>query len=253
MAEATRRFSDRVDDYIRYRPGYPEELIHTLLTETKTSGDATVADIGSGTGIFTRLLLDAGISVYAVEPNSEMRTAAEELLSDRPGYTSVGAPAEATGLEEDSVDLITAAQAFHWFNNETTRVEFGRILKADGHLALIWNRRRIAKAFQLDYENLLRCHAPEYNAVNHMNLDDDEIGVFFARGSMKKFSFEYSQEFDFAGLLGRVKSSSYCPVEGSDAFSKLHDDLQILYEEHQLRGKIDFEYDSNLYLGRIQR
>ena len=253
MSDATRRFSDRVEDYIRFRPGYPEELITFLLDQTGLGTRSRAADIGSGTGIFSHLLLNAGLVVYAVEPNPEMRAAAENLHADHPGFHSIAAPAEATGLDDQSLDLVTAAQAFHWFNNEPTRSEFTRILKAEGYLALIWNRRRIGQDFQREYEAVLRRRAPEYSKVNHMNLDNDDIGKFFAPDSLEKLTFDNRQQFDFDGLLGRVKSSSYCPMENSDEFELLRDDLRVLFEKHRVDGTIDFEYDTDLYLGRIHR
>ena len=251
MPDATHRFSDRVEAYVRYRPGYPDELVATLLEQTGLDDKATVADIGSGTGIFTRLLLEAGLEVFAVEPNNEMREAAEELLSDVPIFNSVGAAAEDTGLEDDSVDLITAAQAFHWFNNETTRQEFRRILKPGGRLALIWNRRNTSQPFQQAYDGILREFAPEYGVVNHMNLSNDDIAAFFAAGSMTLLNFEYCQRLDFPGLLGRLKSASYCPAEDSPQYIPLVTELLALFDQYTINGVIDFEYDTQLYLGPV--
>ena len=253
MSDHAGRFSNRVDDYIRYRPGYPKALITTLLEKTGLAAGAKVADIGSGTGIFTRLLLDAGFTVYAVEPNPEMRTAAEHSHADQTGFFSIAAPAEATGLKNKSLDLITAAQAFHWFNNPPTQLEFSRILKPEGYLALIWNRRRTEQAFQREYESILRRHAPEYSTANHMNLNDDEICSFFTRGKIEKLIFENFQEFDFDSLLGRVKSSSYCPAEDSEDFRQLSADLSVLFDDSNVDGKIKFEYHTDLYLGNAKQ
>lgn len=250
-ADATHRFSDRVDAYVRYRPGYPDNLVATLLEQTGFDDKAVVADIGSGTGIFTRLLLDASLEVYAVEPNSNMREAAEALLSDEPKFNSVGAAAERTGLLDDSVDLITAAQAFHWFNNEATKQEFRRILKPGGRLALIWNKRNTSQPFQQAYDGILREFAPEYGAVNHMNLSDDDIATFFAAESMTLLNFEYCQRLDFPGLLGRLKSASYCPAEDSPQYIPLVTELLALFDQFAINGVIDFEYDTQLYLGPV--
>jgi SAM-dependent methyltransferase len=250
-ADATHRFSDRVDAYVKYRPGYPEELVATLLEQTGLDHNAVVADIGSGTGIFTRLLVDAGLEVYAVEPNNEMREAAEALLADQPKFNSVGAAAEGTGLADDSVDLITAAQAFHWFNNEITKQEFRRILKPGGRLALIWNRRNTSQPFQQAYDGILREFAPEYGVVNHMNLSNDDLAAFFAAGSMAQLNFEYRQRLDFPGLLGRLKSASYCPTEDSPQYIPLVTELLALFDQYAVNGVIDFEYDTQLYLGPV--
>lgn len=250
-ADATLRFSDRVDAYVKYRPGYPDDLVVTLLQQTGFDHTAVVADVGSGTGIFTRLLVDAGLVVYAVEPNNEMREAAETLLVDEPKFNSVGAAAEHTGLADDSVDLITAAQAFHWFNNETTKQEFRRILKPGGALALIWNRRNTSQPFQQAYDDILREFAPEYGAVNHMNLSNDDINAFFAAGSMTLLNFEYRQRLNFPGLLGRLKSASYCPDEDSPHYIPLVTELLALFDQFAVNGVIDFEYDTQLYLGPV--
>ncbi len=134
---------------MKYRPGYPALLVSVLLEQTGLDTSAVIADIGSGTGIFTQSLIDQGLSVLAVEPNANMRMAAESIFSDNPQFTSINATAEQTGLDDNSVDLVTAAQAFHWFNNATTKSEFNRILKSDGKLALVWNKRKISQPFQL--------------------------------------------------------------------------------------------------------
>lgn len=250
MIDARNRFSDRVANYIRYRPGYPPELIAALLAD---SGMPVVADIGSGTGIFTRLLLQQGLSVIGIEPNANMRQAGEEYLADYDNFISIDGGAEATGLDDASVDLISAAQAFHWFNNERSRNEFARILKPDGRLALIWNKRRQEQPFQQAYDALLREMAPEYGQVNHMNLSAADIGEFFAEGEMQVQHFDNYQQLDFDGLSGRLKSSSYCPLEGTPAYHLLIDALRALFEMHASDGLLIFEYDTQLYLGPVAR
>ena len=251
MTDATRRFSSRVEDYIKFRPGYPAALVSALLDKAGLVPGATVADVGSGTGIFTRLLLDQGLQVTAVEPNANMRQAAENLLSGYPRFTSIDASAEHTGLADHSIDLVTAAQAFHWFNNEATRMEFGRILKPGGKLALIWNKRDVNQPFQRAYCAILEEFAPEYGKVNHMNLTADHIAVFFVAGSMEVMHFENMQRLDFAGLLGRLKSASYCPAEDSPQYIPLVTELVALFDQFAVNGMIDFEYDTQLYLGMV--
>jgi len=250
MTDARSRFSDRVANYIRYRPGYPPELIAALLAD---SAKPVVADIGSGTGIFTRLLLQQGLRVYGIEPNANMRQAGEEHLAEYGDFTSIDGGAEDTGLDDASVDLITAAQAFHWFDNEPSRNEFARILKADGKLALIWNKRRLEQPFQQAYDELLREMTPEYGKVNHMNLSNADIAAFFVEGEMEVQHFDNDQQLDFEGLSGRLKSSSYCPAEGTPAYDRLIDALRALFEKHAGNGLLNFEYDTQLYLGPIAR
>ena len=249
MTDSTQRFSKRVEDYVRYRPGYPAGLVPRLLEETGLGVSAVVADVGSGTGIFTRLLLQQDLRVYAIEPNAPMHEAAQALLGDNRQFISVAAPAENTGLANESVDLVTAAQAFHWFHNDTAKAEFRRILKPAGRLALVWNRRKLSQPFQKAYDGILREFAPEYGKVNHMNLDDSEIAGFFAPGAMRVLRFDNSQQLDFSGLLGRLKSSSYCPAEDSPHYIPLVTELLALFDQHAIEGSIEFEYDTQLYLG----
>jgi len=149
----TGRFSDRVEDYVRYRPGYPSAVIDLFKAELGLGAGTCVADAGSGTGIFSELLLRAGATVYGVEPNPEMRAAAERLLAGYSGFHSIAAPAEDTGLPGGSFDLVTAAQAFHWFDAQRARTEFSRLLRPGGHVALVWNGRETASTpFLAAYE-----------------------------------------------------------------------------------------------------
>jgi len=253
MTDTTQRFSKRVEDYVRYRPGYPAGLVPRLLEKSALGAGAVVADVGSGTGIFTRLLLQQGLKVYAIEPNAPMREAAEASLGDEQQFVSIAAAAEDTGLDDDAVDLVSAAQSFHWFNNAATKAEFRRILKPDGRLALLWNRRKLSQPFQQAYDGILRELSPEYGKVNHMNLGENEIADFFAPAEMEVVHFDNSQQLDFPSLLGRLKSSSYCPAEDSPHYIPLVTELLALFDQHAVEGSIDFEYDTELYLGPISR
>lgn len=253
MIDSRERFSDRVDDYVRFRPSYPPELVSALFEDGVDTASLRAADIGSGTGIFTRLLLDRGVTVAGVEPNANMRRAAETWLQAFEKFTSVEGMAEDTGLDDAGFDLVTAAQAFHWFNNSRARGEFARILKPRGRLALVWNRRRLDDPFQRSYDALLREFAPEYDKVNHLALGDDEIGEYFATGKMTLSSFDNRQQLDFDGLLGRLRSSSYCPGADSSEYRMLEAELERLFARHASDGVIHFAYDSHLYLGPVAR
>ena len=248
-ADSRERFSDRVDDYVRFRPGYPAALLPALLAGTADSSGFAVADIGAGSGIFTRLLLEHGLEVHAVEPNAAMRRAAESALGGFDGFVSVDGSAEDTGLGDAAVDLVTAAQAFHWFANELALTEICRILKPAGRLALIWNRRDLQQPFQRAYDALLREHAPEYGLVNHMNRGDDDIAAFFAPGKMRLERFGNRQRLDFDGLVGRLRSSSYCPAADSPGYIDLIGALRRLFERHAADGLLEFDYDCLLYHG----
>jgi len=251
MTDSRERFSERVDDYVRYRPGYPPELVAAVLAAAGNSGAPRIADIGSGTGIFTRLLLAGGARVIGVEPNAGMRRAAETALREFAEFSSVDGSAEDTGLDSGTLDLVTAAQAFHWFNNRRARREFARILKPGGRLALVWNRRRLDEPFQQAYDSLLHEYSAEYGRVNHLSLEDAEIGAFFAPGKMTVTHFENWQTLDFDGLLGRLRSASYCPPANSPAYRPLVAALERLFARHADGGRIRFAYDSRLYLGSL--
>src|SRR5258708_37671827 len=138
----TARFSDRVEDYVRYRPGYPPQVLELLRAECGLQPAHTVADIASGTGAFTRLLLENGNRIFAVEPNTAMREAGNQLLHSFGTMTDVAGTAEATTLPSPSVDFVTATQAAHWFARDQPRAEHVRILKPGAWRCLIWNQRR---------------------------------------------------------------------------------------------------------------
>lgn len=250
MRDATKRFSSRVDNYIKYRPSYPQALIDLLAAECGLSSDATIADIGSGTGILAELLLRRGYQVIGVEPNDEMRSAGDRLLQNYPRFTSVAGTAEATTLNDGSVDLITAGQAFHWFDPARFRAECVRILRPGGWIALIWNDRRLdSSPFLQAYERLLLTHGTDYTAVNHKQFDDESMKRFFGAGRFRKASFENVQTFDFEGVKGRLLSSSYVPEADHPSYQPMLDELQQIFGQHQTHGQVVFEYDTIVYYG----
>jgi SAM-dependent methyltransferase len=243
------RFSDRVENYIRFRPGYPEEIIPLLRAETGISPASLIADIGSGTGISTELFLRAGYPVIAVEPNREMREAAERLLASWPGFTSVNGTATATTLPARSVDLIVAAQAFHWFDPPPTRAEFDRILNPKGHVALIWNERELRSTpFLREYEQLLVEFGTDYQEIRHENVASTLGGFFHGRHATHRFS--NVQHFDFEGLRGRLLSSSYSPAPGHPTHDAMLAELRRLFDRHQRDGRVDLLYQTKVHLGR---
>lgn len=245
----TERFGDRVDDYRRHRPGYPPALTAWLIAEAGLAAGDPVADLGSGTGLLSRDLLAAGLRVHAIEPNAAMRTAAEAELGATPGFTSRAGTAEATGLPDRSMKLLTAAQAFHWFVPAQARAEAQRILVPGGAAALIWNVRRIDGAFAIAYEELLMRRCPDYAAGQPHQASPGEIGAFFGDSALREARFDYVQHFDFDGLRGRLLSSSYTPKADDPARAPLLAALQQLFDEHQQQGRVAFEYDCRAYLG----
>lgn len=247
--DPTQRFTDRVADYVRYRPGYPDALLRVLQESAGLAARSVAADLGSGTGISTELLLRAGGTVFAVEPNDAMRAAAEERLGGRPGFRSVAGTAEATTLPDASVDLVAAGQAFHWFRPEPARAEMLRILRPAGGVALFWNRRRDETPFGAGYESVLRRHGVDYAQVDHRNVDDDVISRFLAPG-WERLSFENAQELDLESLTGRMMSASYAPPVGHPWREPAVAALAALFAQHQSAGKVRVEYETVLYLGR---
>jgi SAM-dependent methyltransferase len=253
MSDTTARFSNRVDNYVKFRPGYPPGVMDILRTNCGLTATSIVADVGSGTGILSELFLKNGNTVFGIEPNAPMREAAEHLLKEFPNFASIDATAEATTLETSSVDLITAAQAFHWFDRDKARTEFARILRPGGWVALIWNERRLdSTAFLRDYEKLLLRFGTDYEKVRHENVAG-ELGRFFAPADFRIKSLDNVQHFDFESLKGRTRSASYTPEPGDPNFAPLFVKLEELFNTHQSGGKVDFEYDTRVYYGRLKK
>lgn len=249
---ATTRFSDRVENYIKYRPGYPPEVIGLLRETCGLRPEHIVADIGSGTGIITGVFLENGNTVHAVEPNEAMRQAAESAYATASGFHSHPGTAEVAGLPDASVDFIVAAQAFHWFDRVKARAEFSRILTPGGWVALVWNERQVdSSPFLSEYEALLKAHATDYHWVNHVNIGVDVVADFFSPAPMHLATFRNSQFFDLEGLKGRAFSSSYVPNEGQPGHEEVSTGLEQIFDSHQENGKVEFQYLTNVYYGRL--
>ena len=247
VIEPKKRFSSRVENYIKYRPSYPLEIIEFLKGKKILAEDSVIADIGSGTGILTRLFLDNGNQAYGIEPNKDMRKAAEKFLQKYTNFTSLDGSAESTGLEENCIDLITAGQAFHWFDVKKSKREFKRILKPNGNIALIWNNRgKAGGGFNSSYENFILKYGVDYREVrkNERNVD-----LFF---NFQKEIFYNFQELDFTSFKGRVLSSSYIPLANIPIFPKMILELEDLFNKNQRNGFIRIEYDTEIYLGNVE-
>ncbi len=246
------RFSSRAADYMRYRPSYPPEIMKWLTEDCGLTANSVVADIGSGTGLLSKVLLDTGCEVFGVEPNPEMRAAGEEFLREYPRFHSVAGRAEETMLPGGSVDAVTAAQAFHWFDPERARHEFIRILRSPGWVVLIWNERlTTGSAFLEGYEELLRRFASEYQAVDHRRIDSDAITAFFGHSHWRKIEFDNHQEFDLEGLEGRLRSASYSPPPGDPLHEQMMAELTRLFAATSHEGNVTFAYETNVYYGTL--
>lgn len=252
MTDPTSRFTERVADYAAHRPSYPAEVVGVLSRAGVLRPADVVADVGSGTGILTALLLDHGCTVHAVEPNAAMASEALARLGGNPRFHAVAGRAEATGLPDASCDVVTAAQAFHWFDVEATRREFRRILKPGGAVVLVWNIRRLeATPFLREYEDLLQRFALDYKKISAGWADEQAITRFFAPSPFEVRRLEYRQAFGFDGLRGRLLSSSYAPPAGHPQHEPMIAELRRLFDRHQRDGQVAFEYDTRLYWGRL--
>jgi SAM-dependent methyltransferase len=249
--ETVTRFSSRAENYSRYRPGYPDEVIAILRAECGLLETSVVADVGSGTGILAEKFLRNGNRVFAIEPNSAMRQFAERDLARFPGFVSVDATAEATTLEAGSIDFVTAAQAFHWFDRGKAKREFARILKPDGWVVLVWNERRIdSSSFLRAYEDLLLRFGTDYAKVRHENVGS-EIEDFYAPETFELRSVENVQHFDYESLKGRTCSSSYTPEADDPNFEPMISELEKIFQLYNRNGIVDFEYDTRVYFGHL--
>ncbi|SRR5579883_545429 len=250
-SNATQRFSSKVENYRKYRPTYPVEVIDLLRRECGLTRSSVIADIAYGTGIFTKLLLDNGNPVIGVEPNAAMRQAGEEYLAEYKTFRSVDGTAETTNLDDHSVDLITAAQAAHWFDCDKAKKEFRRILKPQGWVVLLWNMRSLdATPFARDYEQVLLTYGTDYKEIRHDEKEAKIAGEFF--GDKAKYKvFPWRQEFDYKGLEGRMLSSSYVPQADHPRYSAMLADLKKVFDKHQVKNQIPFDYETQVFYGQI--
>jgi SAM-dependent methyltransferase len=249
--QSVERFSDRVKNYVKYRPGYPPEMLEFFKSELGLRKDSILADVGSGTGLSSKPFLENGNVVYGVEPNAAMRAAAKEFLAEFEYFASVDGTSANTNLEDQSADFVIAAQAFHWFEPEPTRKEFTRIIKPGGYVCLIWNERQLeTNEFLREYEQLLLKHANDYGNVRHENIQEGELESFFLQ-PFKRETFANHQILDFDGLKGRLLSSSYMPNDGEPKFDPMIKDLASVFAKHERGGKITILYDTNVFYSQF--
>lgn len=247
---ATRRFDGLAEEYDRHRPRYPSSAIDHMLEACGVGQGDVAADIGAGTGISTAPLLDRGLRVYAVEPNSSMRATLAERLGQHPKFFCQPGDASKTGLPDASVDIVVAAQAFHWFDRTAARAEFHRILRPGGKVALLFNERMTeASEFLHSFEDCLLRHAIDYAQVNHANLPPETFDAFFS--SYRRSDFANAQRVDLEGLLGRVRSMSYMPHPGDPGWGSLEEELRSLFVTHARQGNVEIMYQTQVYCGNL--
>ena len=252
MLNPTERFTKRVENYRKYRPGYPPEIITLLNSVCGLTANSVVADLGFGTGLFTELFLKHGNRVFGVEPNAEMRRAGEDALKSYPNFTSVIATAEDTTLPDDSVDFIVAGQAFHWFDRSQARPEFERILKPAGWVVLVWNGYRMESSRMMtDYQGLVSRYGTDYSEVQREVVGID-VETFYAPGPCEHARFAFRQRFDYPGLEGRLLSSSYAPEPDHPNYQAMLRDLRSVFEANQEGGQVNFDYETEVYYGQLE-
>jgi SAM-dependent methyltransferase len=241
-----------VENYVRFRPGYPAALVHLLARESALTPDSTIADLGSGTGLLSTAFLSAGYSVLGIEPNREMRLAGDALLAAYHRYRSIDATAESTTLPDQSVHLAVAGQAFHWFQVDKARREWSRILKPAGIAALIWNERHTASPFMREVEDLIDNYATAFDKDGSIREGGrGRIGLFFGPSPFHLDEFPNTQQFGLEGLLGRVASISYVPHATDPQYPEMAAALARLLDRYQRDGQVSFEYRTKVYWGTL--
>ncbi|HSQ22811.1 MAG TPA: class I SAM-dependent methyltransferase [Pyrinomonadaceae bacterium] len=249
----TLRFSNRVENYRKYRPGYPPEIIPLLKSECGLTSESLIADLGSGTGLFTKIFLRNGNTVFGVEPNAEMRKAGGQILNGYPKFKSVDGTAESTALPDHSVDFVVAGQAFHWFDRQKARPEFKRLLQPRGWVVLAWNGYRVESSQMMRaYQGLVANYGTDYSEVQREVVGVD-VESFYAPGSCRCARFSFRQRFDYEGLEGRLLSSSYAPEPDHPSYKAMLRDLRALFAANQEDGKVNFDYETEVYYGRLEK
>jgi ubiquinone/menaquinone biosynthesis C-methylase UbiE len=247
LQDPKKRFSSRVKDYVKCRPRYPSEIINFLKDNNILKKSSVIADIGSGTGILSELFLKNGNKVYGIEPNPNMRKAAEMIIGNYKNFISINGSAEKTGLKDKTIDLITAGQAFHWFDIEKTKREFKRILKSNGYVVLIWNnRKKSGDNLSSDYEKLVVNFGTDYKEVRKNEKKVDEFYKY-----NKKIFYNY-QDLDYDGFKGRLLSTSYIPLEDNPRFFNMLDELKKIFLKYQKKGIVRLEYNTEVYYGKLE-
>jgi SAM-dependent methyltransferase len=249
--DPTERFSTRAEEYESARPSYPREVITLMRDALDLAPHHAIADIGSGTGILSRLFLDCGNTVFGVEPNAAMRAVAQDTLDRYRRFRSVDGRAEESHLADRSVDFIVVGQALHWFEISTTAREFRRVLKPAGWVVIVWNERRVTGLpFLVEYEAFLERWGTDYLEVRARYDLEPQLSGLFERHDHRAFG--NAQELDPRGLRARLLSSSYVPPPDDPQREPMLAALDKLFQEHQVDGRVRIEYDTHVYYGRLK-
>ena len=250
--ENTEKFTGKADVYAKYRPGYPAELFEHLYQKYSLNASSVVADIGSGTGIFTRELLKSGMKVKAVEPNADMRLMAEKQLNSCPNFESVNGSAEHTTLSDGSIDLVTAAQAFHWFDPCLFRKECTRILKKGRFVVLVWNHRVDSAPLMEENAEVCRKFCADFHGFSGSRTRDPApFRAFFRSGRYEELAFPHDLPLDLDAFVGRNLSASYAPQRGSERYSLFIEALAELFGKYERGGRVLMPNITRSYAGQV--
>ena len=246
----TDAFTTKAADYAAARPRYPAALFERLRASHVLFSAAQVVDVAAGTGLFTGQLLHRGYHVTAIEPNAAMLAVADAALGQYRKYRSIAASAEATTLADGAIDVITAAQAFHWFDVEAVRREWLRVLKPDGRVVLVWNTRPLTDPLQKALDDLLGEFGGGKQAVLDRRQDLSQVPAFFDAAAYEQFDLGHSQELDREGLISLALSRSAMPDRGTQEGERAAQSLGQLFAQHERGGKVSVAYRTRAFVGR---
>lgn len=259
----TEKFTRKADLYAKYRPGYPQEFINYLCNNVGLGSNSNVADIGSGTGILSKQLLDAGCRVFCVEPNDNMRQIAENNLKGYSKFLSVNGKDENSTLEKGSIDFITVAQAFHWFDLEKFRLECQRILKPAGKVVLVWNSKVEDDPATCEREKICRRYCPDFKGFaggqgtaglgySEKSPEKPENCIsFFKDGDFEFREFKNNLYSDLENFIGGVLSSSYAPNKEDKDYMPFVGELTELFRKFSIDGVLVTPNVTRSYVGEV--
>ncbi|MFW5437638.1 class I SAM-dependent methyltransferase [Paenibacillus apiarius] len=250
--ETTNKFTGKADTYSKYRPNYPQEYMNYLISSNQLNSNHNIADIGSGTGIFTQQLLDRNFKVFAVEPNRDMRTIAEKALSSYANFISIPGTAEHTGIPSSSVDLVTVAQAFHWFDKDRFKMECQRILKPNSNAALVWNSRDTSSLFVHENAEICKKLCSGFKGFSGgIDASPDIYKDFFKDGNYEYKEFRHDLEFNMEGFIGRNLSASYAPKPTDTNYNPFIEAVTELFIKYSRDNMIVIPNITRSYIGKV--
>jgi ubiquinone/menaquinone biosynthesis C-methylase UbiE len=253
MSASIERFTGRVEDYERYRLRYPSDVIRILTERCGLTREHLIADIGAGTGMLAELFLEHGNAVVAIEPNDDMRSGCERLATVWPGLTVKRATAEATGLEDNSVDFIAVGRAFHWFDHESAAKEFRRILRPRGWVTLVnYSRERDDSPQSGAYEGILREHGTDYRENYERYEIAPKVDAFFAGGDLFREEIWGEQRLKLEELVGQTQSLSVAPTPEHAKYEGMQQALREFFAKWQVDGVVSMKTVCRVAAGRFE-